>query len=135
MGLKYLWDTNAVVYYLQNNFSETGQGLMNNIINTYQPAMSAITEIELLCWKTIATNDKIVLIDFISDSVVFELEHEIKLKTVEIRKNYNIKLPDSIIAATAIVMDLTLISNDKKGFTKISSLKLLNPALINSDKH
>ena len=32
MGLKYLWDTNAVIYYLQKSFTETGQELMNNII-------------------------------------------------------------------------------------------------------
>lgn len=33
MGLKYLWDTNAVIYYLRNAFTEEGQELMNGIIN------------------------------------------------------------------------------------------------------
>ena len=127
MGLKYLWDTNAVVYYLQKNFAEAGQELMNNIINSYQPAISVITEIELLCWKTATENDLIVLNNFISDCIIFELEHEIKLKTAEVRRAYNIKLPDSIIAATANVKGLTLISNDR-GFNKVASLKLLNPA-------
>jgi hypothetical protein len=73
MELKYLWDTNAVIYYLQNNFTEAGQELMNNIINSYQPAISAITEIELLCWKTAVDDDIIVLNNFISDCVIFEL--------------------------------------------------------------
>lgn len=67
-----------------------------------------------------------MLNDFISDSVIFELEQSIKLKTVELRRAYAIKLPDAIIAATALTADLTLISNDR-GFSKISSLKLLNP--------
>ena len=35
MGLKYLWDTNAVIYYLQKAFTEEGQELMNGIINSY----------------------------------------------------------------------------------------------------
>lgn len=87
MGLKYLWDTNAVIYYLQNNFSETGQELMNNIISEYQPAISAITEIELLCWRTASENDIIILKNFIADSAVIELESTVKVKTIEIRKS------------------------------------------------
>ena len=51
MGLRYLWDTNAVIYYLQKKFTDNGQELMNSIINLHPPVISAITEIELLCWK------------------------------------------------------------------------------------
>jgi len=128
MGLKYLWDTNAVIYYLQKKFSESNQELMNDIINNYQPALSCITEIELLCWKSANERDITVLENFTSDSTVFELECEIKLKTIGVRKDYNLKLPDSIIAATAIVMDLTLISNDRRGFNRVPLLKVFNPA-------
>lgn len=47
-----------------------------------------------------------VLRDFIDESCVFELEKDIKLKTPELRKNARIKLPDAIIAATALVHGL-----------------------------
>jgi len=128
MGLRYLWDTNTVIYYLQNNFPEAKQAMMSNIINNYQPAISVITQIELLCWKSATNDDTILLNNFISDNVIFELDNEIKLKTIEIRKAFSIKLPDAIIAATAIIMDLSLISFDNRGFKKIPSLDLLNPA-------
>lgn len=102
---------------------------MTEVINSYQPAISAITEIELLCWKTATAKDVTVLNNFVLDCIVFELEREVKLKTIELRKTYSIKLADAIIAATAIVMDLTLITNDKRGFNKLHSLKVLNPDL------
>ena len=82
MGLKYLWDTNTVIYYLQKNFASAGQELMSTIINSHQPAISAITGIELLCWKTATPNDLTVLNSFIGDCIVFELERAIKLKTI-----------------------------------------------------
>jgi predicted nucleic acid-binding protein len=126
MGLRYLWDTNAVAYYLQKNFSQETLIWINDNVIHYQVAMSSITQIELLSWKINDLNDIKVLNDFISDSVIFELEPSIKLKTVELRRTYSIKLPDAIIAATALMMDLTLISNDR-GFSKIASLKLFNP--------
>jgi len=47
MGLKYLWDTNTVIYYLQKSYADANQEAMNTIINAYLPAISVITEIEL----------------------------------------------------------------------------------------
>jgi len=130
MGLKYLWDTNTVIYFLQDHFSGIEKESMNTIINTYQPAISAITQIELLCWKSASENDLIILKNFISDCFIFELGEDIKLKTIDIRCSYNIKLPDAIIAATAITMNLILITNDKPGFHRIPSLRLKNPFKI-----
>lgn len=54
---------------------------------------------------------------------MLSITNEVKKKTIELRKKYNIKLPDAIIAATAIENDLTLITADK-GFEKVEELKL-----------
>lgn len=127
MGINYLWDTNTAIYFLQQLFSKEAEDFMDGILKASVPAISAITEIELLCWKTATKKDIIVLKNFIRDSVVFELEQEIKNKTAELRKAYAIKLPDAIIAATAMVNDLTLISRNTKDFNKIEKLSLVNP--------
>ncbi|WP_025142104.1 type II toxin-antitoxin system VapC family toxin [Pedobacter jeongneungensis] len=127
MGINYLWDTNTVIYFLQRQFTPTAEKFIDNIISTNQPAISAITEIELLCWKTATENDLLILRDFIKDSYVYELSQEIKNQTVEVRKYYNLKLPDAIIAATAIVNELTLITRNAKDFEKIPQLKASNP--------
>lgn len=59
---------------------------MDGILKEFQHCISAITEIELLCWKTANENDLGILKSFISDSIVFELEKEVKNKTVALRK-------------------------------------------------
>jgi predicted nucleic acid-binding protein len=127
MGIKYLWDTNTAIYYLQRQFSPSAELFMDSILQEYQPSISAITEIELLCWKTASESDLAVLKDFIEDSVVFELEKEIKLKTAELRKTNKIKLPDAIIAATAVVRNLTLLTRNVSDFQNIQDLSVLNP--------
>ncbi|MGQ7854014.1 type II toxin-antitoxin system VapC family toxin [Pedobacter sp. WC2501] len=127
MGINYLWDTNTIIYFLQRQFTSTAEKFIDNIVSTNQPAISAITEIELLCWKTATENDLLILRNFIKDSYVYELSQEIKNQTVEIRKYYNLKLPDAIIAATAIVNELTLITRNAKDFEKILQLKVSNP--------
>ena len=91
------------------------------------PSISVITELELLCWKTPTKKDLEILHNFIDDALVFELEKEIKFNTADIRKAHKIKLPDAIIAATAITHDLTLLSRNISDFKNIDGLNLINP--------
>lgn len=127
MGIKYLWDTNTAIYYLQKQFPPLAEQFMDGILQDYQPSISAITEIELLCWKTASEQDLAVLKNFIDDSLVFELENDIKLKTVDLRKGHKIKLPDAIIAATAIVHNLTLLTRNIPDFSQIENLTVIDP--------
>jgi predicted nucleic acid-binding protein len=127
MGIKYLWDTNTAIYYLQKLFPYTAEVFMDTILLEFQPAIPVITEIELLCWKTAQEKDILVLNGFTSDAYVFELEQRIKLKTIELRKTHSIKLPDAIIAATSLVYGLTLLTRNERDFKNITGLQLVNP--------
>lgn len=127
MGIKYIWDTNTVIYYLQQQFSPSAEKFMDDLLKEARPVISAITEIELLCWKSATVKDLEVLQNFIGDAVVIELEQPIKYKTADIRKKHKIKLPDAIIAATSIVYDLTLVSRNISDFKTIEGLQLINP--------
>ena len=49
---------------------------------------------------------------------------------IDLRKNYKIKLPDAIIAATALARNLILITNDEKDFAVIQNLTVINPHLL-----
>jgi len=100
---------------------------MDNALKESQLCLSAINEIELLCWKSPDPEDFKVLKNFINDSVIIELEKPIKTKTAEFRNQYNIKLPDAIIAASAVYYDLTLITRNVKDFSQVSELKWINP--------
>ena len=127
MGVKYLWDTNTAIYYLQQQFPSSAEQFIDSTLSDSSPAISAITEIELLCWKTATEKDLEVLHNFINDSLVFELEKDIKLKTADIRKAHKIKLPDAIIAATALIHNLTLLTRNVNDFKNIDGINLINP--------
>lgn len=127
MGINYLWDTNTAIYYLQQQFPQGAEKFMDDLLKDEQPVISAITEIELLYWKTATEKDLVVLHNFINDALVIELEQPIKLKTADIRKAHKIKLPDAIITATALVYDFTLLSRNTVDFSNINGIKIINP--------
>jgi predicted nucleic acid-binding protein len=126
MGLRYLWDTNTAIYYLQQQYPIAAEKFIDNLLQYQIPIISAITEIELLCWKAATEKDIEVLHSFINDALVIELEQPIKLRTADIRKQYNIKLPDAIIAATALVYNLTLITRNSSDFKNIEGLQVID---------
>jgi len=127
MGLNYLCDTNTIIYFLQRQFSEAAELYIDELFKREQPVMSTITEIELLSWKSVSETDDEIIKKFIGDSKVIELEPAIKTKASEIRKKTGIKLPDAIIAATALVYNLTLITRNVKDFKKVGEISIVNP--------
>lgn len=68
-----------------------------------------------------------MLQEFIASIQVMELNRSIKLKTAEIRKKHKVKIPDAIIAATAIAQGFTLLTRNVEDFKKIDKLDIINP--------
>jgi len=64
--------------------------------------------------------------EFVGDANVLYLTPEIVDRCVKIRRGRKIKTPDAIIAATAIVHNLILVTSDK-GFVNIQGLSILDP--------
>ena len=127
MGLKYLWDTNTVIYFLQQQFPPEAEQRIDSMLQLSAPCISAITEIELLSWKSASEKDLEVLTNFIEDVLVIELEKPIKRKAAEIRREHQLKLGDAIIAATAIFYGFELVTRNSKDFRKVQELKILDP--------
>jgi len=125
MGQQYLIDSNAVIDYLSGKLPVLGMNFMHQIINDI-PNLSVITKIEILGYKT-KNDDQIILSSFVNDSTVIALQDNIVDYTIELRKEYKIKMPDAIIAATALYLGYTLISRNQKDFKNIPNLKLINP--------
>ncbi|MBK7243711.1 MAG: type II toxin-antitoxin system VapC family toxin [Saprospiraceae bacterium] len=122
---QYLMDTNVVSDYLSASLPTLGIALMDGAIDNV-PNISIITQIELLCWNTDKSTTENVT-NFIADSHVLEISPEVITQCVMLRKSKKIKIPDAIIAATAIVYKLTLITRNISDFKNISGLIMIDP--------
>jgi hypothetical protein len=122
---QYLIDSNAAIDYLGKKFSLKGMTFMDSIINL-APNVSVITKIEVLGFNAPEEHYQL-LVDFMNDAVLMDLSSAIIDTAISIRKAHIIKLPDAIIAATAFVNNLTLITRNTADFKNIPGLQLLNP--------
>ena len=125
MGAKFLMDTNAIIDYQSGVLTKDGLQFISKIIDN-EFLVSFISYIEFLGFKN-ATKQ---MEDFISLATIIDMNPDIVKQTIELRRNYKIKLPDAIIAATALVYNQTLISRNTSDFQDIENLKVVNPYQI-----
>ncbi|WP_317195124.1 type II toxin-antitoxin system VapC family toxin [Algoriphagus oliviformis] len=95
-----------------------------DLISDKELVLSVITEIELLSFPLLTDENKEQIRNLLNECIVLDLDQEIKELTIDFRKKYRIKLPDSIIAASAYTSKAPLLTGDKE-FRKIEELNLL----------
>ncbi len=99
-------DTNVVIY-LQNN-------QLKNALPQDNYAISIITEIELLSFSGLSSNQENWLHQFLVAVQIFPLNNAVKNATIKLRRNHKLKIPDAIIVATALIQETCLFTADKQ---------------------
>jgi predicted nucleic acid-binding protein len=101
MGQRFLIDTNIVIDVLGNVMPDN----IKNYISQMPLIVSAVTYIEILGWH----------------------KAESSQLTTLVRQQKKIKLGDAIIAATALVHNMALVTRNTSDFKSIDNLQVINP--------
>ncbi len=126
MGTTYLLDSNIIIYLINGTLNTGNSAVILEAAR--QPAqVSVISKMEILGWNPPTKKEADEYRDFIDDSIVLDLSNVVVEKTIEIRKSVRIKLPDAIIAATAIVYDFTLLTRNVSDFLNVQGLIVIDP--------
>ena len=133
MAERFLIDSSAVIKYLNNSFPVRSITFLDKELDQ-EINISIITKVELLAWNAPTPDDQLITQNFTDGALVFPVDDRIGDIAISIRKATNVKLPDILIAATAIANNFTLIADNDKDFNKIVALntgfKYLNPFTI-----
>jgi predicted nucleic acid-binding protein len=127
MGMSYIFDTNVVIYFLGKiMLTDTALIRLDGFCKLGQH-LSIITKLEFLGYNFERDLNESSTKKFVSNSLIYQITPDIETETISLRKTAKIKLPDAIIAATAISNNFTLISANTKDFAPIKHLRLINP--------
>ena len=124
--MKYLYDTNIFIYYLADDIT-VNSWFTEEFLNLPEILISPIIPIELLSFTGLSKEEEQSIEDLLSQFNTVPLLREIENQTIQIKRQYKIKLPDAIIAATAINQDAFLVTRNVGDFKGITGLKIENP--------
>ena len=117
-----LLDSNSIIYSIKREFIKLRQLIAEN-----SPAVAAISYVEVLGYHQLTESDEKDFVEFFDTARIIPVSQAILEQAVKLRQERKMSLGDSIIAATAIVNDLTLITANVADFKWIPNIKLLDP--------
>jgi len=74
---------------------------------------SVITEMELLSFPLLTSAEENMIRARLTSLMVYGIDEAVKEQTIRLRRAIRLKLPDAIIAATALTHKAILVTNDK----------------------
>jgi predicted nucleic acid-binding protein len=120
----YTLDTNVIIYYL--NADPMVVLLLDPILEQDMAIfVSVVTELELLSHPGLTEEDMAEIQQLLTSVVIFPLESRLAQVAGALRRQYHLKTPDSIVAATAVLTRTTLVTRNIRDFQGIDSLSLL----------
>lgn len=126
MGQEYLIDSNSIIDFFNDALPKKGIDLLINI----EPRISVITQIEVFSKRGLESREIERLQEFTDTATIYDVNKRIAAQAINIRLKYNVKLPDAIIAATAICHNLKLVTRNISDFKNIVGLEIINPHTI-----
>jgi len=113
-GIKYFADTNCFIYLLDEN-----PLMLPFLADNW--AYSYITEIELLSKKNITNYEETLIKEVLNSCYKVSHSQPLTELIINLKRNNNIKIPDAIIAASAQLLQIPLITADKE-FAKLTDI-------------
>ena len=119
---KYLVDSNIIIYHLN------GDDIATNflITNKQYSAISIITYIEVLSFDFESEEARARVRAFLDQFRIIDADKGVAVQALDNRMTKKIKLPDNIIASTAQMLGLILVTRNIKDFTSLV-IEVLNP--------
>jgi predicted nucleic acid-binding protein len=112
-GVKFLLDTNYILGLLKSQPAVLEELALRKI-GISECAYSAITRIELLGFQEISREEESLIRQKLERLTYLPLSRAIEDVTINLRQTRKIKLPDAVIAATALCAGIELLTLDKQ---------------------
>ena len=117
-----LLDSNIIIYSTQPHHDPLREFIAHNL-----PSVSAISYVEVLGYHNLSSQDRTDLEEFFSLVPILPVTSSILDQAVTLRQIRKMSLGDSLIAATSLVHQLTIVTHNTKDFSWIAGIKLLDP--------
>jgi len=121
-GRKLLFDSNIVIYIAKKQLAPDDFVQPDDILY-----ISDISYMETLGYAFESPMEKQETEELLSVLIRLSLTEPVIQKVIEIRQSKRMKLPDAIIAATALVHECMLVTRNVSDFSNLPDLVALNP--------
>lgn len=125
MHISTVFDSSAVILYFKDALSAQALAVMNQAIEEGTGAISVVTRAEVLAWPQHTAQSLEEAITGMASFVQLAVDVAIADEAARIRREYNLKLPDAFIAATAVLHGVPIVTANARDFERVNPLQVL----------
>lgn len=120
-----LIDSNILIYYINGQLPPAARACFENAV-VEGAGYSSITRIEVLGWAGHTPASRQSTQSLLEQMQEIPLAEAVIVQTIQLRELHRVKLPDAIIAASALAHDLVLMTRNVGDFSACG-VRLLDP--------
>ena len=91
---------------------------------------SAVTRLEVLGFPGLTADDEVGVRNLLAQFSEAPIDAAVIERAIEIRKSVRIKIPDALVAATAVIYEANLVTRNTIDFKNVRGLSILDPATM-----
>jgi predicted nucleic acid-binding protein len=117
-----LLDSNILIYAANESAPE-----LEALVTADDSAVASVTAIEVYGFPSLKPEEKTALDVLFHRLTVHPLDSAVVNRAIELRQQSRMGLADAIIAATALVHDVPLVTRNVDDFKHLAGLRIINP--------
>jgi len=118
-----LLDSNIIIYAAKSEHAR-----VRRFINENSCSVSDVSRIEVLGYHLLTENEREYLQEFFDAASMLTISDAVVTKAVQLRQQRRMSLGDSIVAGTALVHQLELVTRNVADFSWVQDLRLIDPS-------
>lgn len=129
MALKSLkmlaFDSSVLILFLNDALPEPAVSLLAENLQAGRVLISSIVRAEVLAWPDHTTVSLASATGLLDACKLVPVDVSVADEAARIRRETGLKLPDALIAATALLSSSTLVTANRKDFSRVPDLALI----------
>ena len=117
-----LLDSNVLIYLADPRYPGLSEAILTEPV-----CVSAVTVVEVLGYHLLTSQEEADLRQLLEQFIILPMDGAVTNRAIKLRQNRKTGLGDALVAATALVHDLPLVTRNVGDFRHIAELRLLDP--------
>ena len=125
MPITALFDSSAVILYFNDALSASALAVMEQAIEQDTGAISVVTRAEVLAWPQHTAQSLQEAIVGMASFAQLSVDAATADEAARIRRECHLKLPDALIAATALLHGVPVVTANARDFERVGLLQVV----------
>lgn len=119
------FDSSVLILFLNDALAPVHVQTLNDALDAGRGQISAVVRAEVLAWSGHTALSLSVADEFLDAFQLVSVDAAVANEAARIRREHGLKMPDALIAATALVQSATLVTANSRDFRRVPALGLV----------